>query len=132
MHNVTGIRNLTRLRVGFSPLNEHRFRHNFDCPSPLCACGVGNEDNEHFLLHCPLFANARRDLLGQLRDIPLLDFSVLDNEALSNLLLFGDDKLNIVSNRFCYFIGFVLFLYAFCSFCSVFFVKYFLKLIVAL
>ena len=23
VHNVTGIRNLTRLRVGFSPLNEH-------------------------------------------------------------------------------------------------------------
>ena len=34
-----------------------------------------------------------------LRDIPLFDFSVLDNEAFSNLLLFGDDKLNIVSNR---------------------------------
>ena len=60
-------------------------------------CGVGNEDNEHFLLHCPLFANARRDLFGHLRYIPLLDFSILDNEALSNLLLFGDDKLNIVS-----------------------------------
>ena len=67
MHNVTGIRNLTRLRVGFSPLNEHRFRHNFDCLSPLCVCGIGNEDNEHFLLHCPLFDNARRDLFGQLR-----------------------------------------------------------------
>ena len=65
----------------------------------MCVCGIRNEDNENFLLHCPLFANARRDLFGQLRDIPLLDFSVLDNEALSNLLLFGDDKLNIVSNR---------------------------------
>ena len=96
VHNVTGIRNLTRLRVGFSPLNEHRFRHNFDCLSPFCVCGIGNEDNEHFLLHCPLFDNARRDLFGQLRDIPLLNFSVLDNEALSNLLLSGDDKLNIV------------------------------------
>ena len=101
LHNVTGIKNPTRHRVGFSSLNEHLFRHNFDSLSPLCVCvcGVGNEDNEHFLLHCPLFANARRDLFGQLRDIPLLDFSVLDNEALSNLLLFGDDKLNIVSNR---------------------------------
>ena len=62
-------------------------------------CGVGNEDNEHYLLHCPLFENARRDLFGQLGDIPLLDVSVLDNEALGNLLLFGDEKLNIVSNR---------------------------------
>ena len=47
----------------------------------------------------PFFDNARRDLFGQLKDIPLLDSSVLDNEAFSNLLLFGDDKLNIVSNR---------------------------------
>jgi hypothetical protein len=62
-------------------------------------CGVGNEDNEHYILHCPLFENARRDLFGQLGDIPLLDVSVLDNEALGNLLLFGDEKLNIVSNR---------------------------------
>ena len=99
VHNVTGVRNLTRLRVGFSPLNEHRFRHNFDCLSPLCVCGKGNEDTEHFLLHCPLFDNARSNLFGQLGDIPKLEFSVLDNEALSNLLLFGDRKLNIVSNR---------------------------------
>ena len=28
-----GIKLLTRLRVNFSPLNEHRFRHNFDCLS---------------------------------------------------------------------------------------------------
>ena len=57
---------------------------------------MGNEGDKYFLLHCPLFDNARRDLFG---DIPLLDFTVLDNEALSNLLLFSDDKLNIVSNR---------------------------------
>ena len=61
-------------------------------------CGIGNED-EYFLLHCPLFDNARRDLFVQLTDIPLLDLSVLDNEAFSNFLLFGDDKFNIVSNR---------------------------------
>ena len=48
---------------------------------------------------CLRFENARRDLFGQLGDIPLLDVSVLDNEALGNLLLFGDEKLNIVSNR---------------------------------
>ena len=31
VYNMTGIRNLTKLRVKFSPLNEHRFRHNCDC-----------------------------------------------------------------------------------------------------
>ena len=101
VHSITGIRNLTRFRVGFSHLNEHRFRHNFDCLSPLCVCGIGNEDNEHssctahFL---PMLVEISL-VSFQFRDIPLLDFSVLDNEAFSNLLLFGDDKLNIVSNR---------------------------------
>ena len=53
-------------------------------------CSIGIEDNKHFFLHCPLFDNARRVLFGQLRDIPLLDFLILDNKALVNLLLFGD------------------------------------------
>ena len=52
----------------------------FDCFSPLCV-------------------RSRRDLFGRLEDIPLLDFSVWDNEAFSNLLLFDDEKLNMVSNR---------------------------------
>ena len=62
-------------------------------------CGIGNEDNEHFVLHCPFFDNARKDLFGQLRGILLVDFSVLDNKALSNLFLFGDEKVNIVLKK---------------------------------
>ena len=61
--------------------------------------GDGNKDTKHFLMHCPRFDNARSDLFGQLGDIPQLDLSVLDYEAFTNLLLFGDEKLNIVSNR---------------------------------
>ena len=47
----------------------------------------------------PLFHHARSDLFGQLRYTPHLDFSILDDEALSNLFLYSDGKLNIVSNR---------------------------------
>ena len=53
VHDIRGLRCLTKLRVKFSPLNEHKFRHNFDSISPVCACNSGIEDNEHFLLHCP-------------------------------------------------------------------------------
>ena len=53
IYDIFGIKLLTRLRVNFSPLNEHRFRHNFDCLSPICICGTGKEDNEHYLLNCP-------------------------------------------------------------------------------
>ena len=32
---------LTRLRLGFSHLNEHKFEHNFeDCLNPLCLCSL--------------------------------------------------------------------------------------------
>ena len=37
VHNAKGIKLLTRLRVGFSHLKEHKFRHNFqDLISYLC------------------------------------------------------------------------------------------------
>ena len=46
--DITGIKLLTRLRLHFGDLNENRFRHAFDCITPVCICGLANEDNEHF------------------------------------------------------------------------------------
>ena len=43
---------ITRLRVHFSDLNEHMFRHNIACASPIC--NVGIESRTHFFRHCPL------------------------------------------------------------------------------
>ena len=41
IHNPVGTRFLTRLRLGLSHLNEHKFRHNFaDCVNPLCSCSI--------------------------------------------------------------------------------------------
>ena len=54
IHELTGIK---VLRVEFSDLHEHRFRHNVLCSSPFCSCQTGIEDNEHFLLHCPRFSS---------------------------------------------------------------------------
>ena len=35
------IKYLTRLRLGLSHLNGHKFRHNFqDCLNPLCPCSL--------------------------------------------------------------------------------------------
>ena len=69
----------TKLYVHFSALNEHRFKHAFDCLSPLCFCGKYNENNEHFLLHCPLYNVLRRDLFDQLSDVPGLDVTSINN-----------------------------------------------------
>ena len=56
-------------------------------------------DNEHFFLHCPRFEMMRRDLLGQLSDIPGIDITVMDSKSLSQLLLFGSTNLTVVENR---------------------------------
>ena len=48
-----GLKLPTRLRLGLSHLNEHKFCHTFeDCLNPLCSCSLKIEDNTHYLLHC--------------------------------------------------------------------------------
>ena len=47
---------LSRLRLQFSHLNEHKFRHSFnDTVNPRCPCGTEVETNEDFLLYCHCF-----------------------------------------------------------------------------
>ena len=97
--NLQGIRLLTKCRLEFSPLNEHKFRHNFDCLNPFCNCGTAKEDNEHFLLHCPLFNELRQDLLGQLSEILNEDALNLDPKELCHLMLYGSPSLSVIDNR---------------------------------
>ena len=55
IHNPIGMQLLTRLRLGFSHLNEHKFRHNFrEFLNPLCKCKFEPETRSHFLLRCHL------------------------------------------------------------------------------
>ena len=82
-----------------SLVNEHRFRHNFQCINPMCACNTGIEDNAHFFLQCPLFDTIRNDLLGQLSYLPELDLSNIDPQALLYLLLYGSPTFNESENR---------------------------------
>ena len=57
-----GFKLLTHLRLGFSHLNEHKFRHNFqDCLNPLCLCSIEIEDTIHYLLHCQYFFEVQKD-----------------------------------------------------------------------
>ena len=90
-----GIKYLTCLRVNHSDLREHRFSKNFNCPSPLCKCGLENETTEHFLLRCPNF-NVPRGLLIQnvlkileRNDIPC----PTDDEIFCKILLYGHKSL---------------------------------------
>ena len=89
INDVIGVRYVTKLRLQFSALNEHKLRHNFDCLSPFCICGTAKEDNEHFLLHCPLYYEMRCDLLDQISEIPGLDISQYNLKSFCTLLLYG-------------------------------------------
>ena len=55
IHDINGIKLLNRLRLHFSHLNEHKFRHNFrDTIDPMCSCGLEPETALHYLLRCNL------------------------------------------------------------------------------
>ena len=99
VHDIIGVRHLTKQRLQFSALNEHKFRHNFDCLSPVCICGTAKENGELFLLHCLLYDIMRCDLLGQLSEIPGIDISNHDSNSLCTLLLYGSSLLNVIANR---------------------------------
>ena len=48
-----GLKLLTRLRLCFSHLNDHRFGHNFqECLNPLCTCNLEKKNTFHYLLYC--------------------------------------------------------------------------------
>ena len=58
-HNPKGIKHLTELRVNFSHLWDHEFKHSFeDTISQLCICSLEAETN-HFILHFPYYENER-------------------------------------------------------------------------
>jgi len=88
---------LSRLRMGLSALNFHRFTYNFiphkSCPN----CNYESENIVHFLFQCPTYAAPRAVLLESLS-------SLIPNEILSELavleqyLIFGSSELPVKTN----------------------------------
>ena len=78
----------TKLRLGMSPLNSHRFQiQKIDDPS--CPCGFSFETVTHFIFHCPLHETARRYLLDTISDTLRCDFSLLPTQDQFNTLIHG-------------------------------------------
>ena len=70
IQNCISLKLLTRLRLGLSHLNEHRFNHNFqNCINPLCTCNLEVKSTAHFFLHCHHYHNIRAKLLNSLKVI---------------------------------------------------------------
>ena len=68
VHEPFGVVLLTRLRVDFSHLREHKFRYNFAVINdPFCLCRTNAiETTEHYLLYCPNVCVHRNVLLDNL------------------------------------------------------------------
>ena len=99
VNDPEGVKYLTRLRLRFSHLNEHKFRHGFlDTLNPLCNCSLEVEDNEHFFLRCLNFVNARRSLFMDISSISS-SFKHLPSQLKVELLLFGDSNLPAINNN---------------------------------
>ena len=102
IHDPEGLSYLTQLRVGLSKLNFHNFKLNFrDTENPMCPTSDGIEDTEHFLLLCPSFDVQRQDLLAGIAELlrPVVQIADLSNDALTQLLLYGDNDLSNNVNR---------------------------------
>ena len=95
-----GVIFLTRLRVGFSHLREHKFRHNFaDTLDPFCNCRTNSiETTEHYVMHCSEYSNERLEMFNELLQ---LDMSLipLNPSKLLNVLLYGDSRLTSAQNH---------------------------------
>ena len=101
IHDPKGTKILFQLRVGLSPLREHKRRHNFlDTPSDACSCQNDAETTAHFLLHCNLYAGARNSLNNHIN--PILESKELvlhDDGQRVKFLLYGHDTLTFNENK---------------------------------
>ena len=89
IHNTLGVKYLTRLRIGFSNLKEHKFKHNFqDSIDSMCSCSSGIDTRIHFCLHCANFNTQRQTLFDK---IATIDANILteNEDSIVNTLLFG-------------------------------------------
>ena len=97
--DTKGLKLLTHLRLEFSHLNEHRFRHNVEsCVNPLCSCSLTTEDTKHYLLHCHHFTHHRIDLMNSVNSV-IHNFESLSDLDKKAILLYGDPGLDNNKNN---------------------------------
>ena len=95
-----GLKFLTRLRLGFSHLNGHRFRHNFqNCLNPLRCCSLQTENSIHYLPHCNYFTQHCIDLINSVKYI-FEGLDSLSDNANKDLLFYGGLRFDINKNKF--------------------------------
>ena len=99
INNPLGLKLLTRLRIGFSHLKEHKFQHNFqDSVDPLCSCRIDIELTVHFFLHYLNLTTQRQTLLNKLKSINANILAENENSFVRTLL-FGRPDCTYSNNK---------------------------------
>ena len=99
INDAIGIKLITRLRLGFSHLREHKLKHNFQGTlNPLCSCSIEVESTSLYFLRCHFFDSFRATLMNDLRNIDS-DLPTSKNENLTNILLYGNQIYNNKTNQ---------------------------------
>ena len=98
-HN--GTRWIFQLRVGLSPLKNHKKSHNFeDTPDDLCLCMLTTKTTGHFILNCPNFNEQRNELFCAANPILLANNIHPPNDSeMVHLFVYGDEKLKFYENQ---------------------------------
>ena len=87
--NLIGVKYITRLRIGLSHLNKHKFNNNFEnCLSPKCICSSENESTLYFFLHCHYYIPIRKTMFEEVKTIDANLLKLLDCK-LTHILLYG-------------------------------------------
>ena len=98
IYDPLGVRLLNRLRLGFSHLREHKFRHNFaDTLNPLCSCSFETEDTEHYFLCCQNNLSLQANLMSDLNNVNAAIASLNPNDFF-RVILYGDKNFNKETN----------------------------------
>ena len=99
IHDPAGVKLLNRLRLNFSHLNEHKFRHGFrDTLNPICECNSEVETTSHYLLRCHLFSTQRSKLLDNINQLDNTILTLSDKE-ITDILLFGSPTFSFFTNN---------------------------------
>ena len=99
IYDSLGIKLLTRLRLGFSHLPEHKFRHNFaDLLNPLCSRSLETESALYFFLRCQNYTTLHIEFMADLKNINDAIMSLNESDLL-HVILYGnknfDNNMNI-------------------------------------
>ena len=92
VHDINDLKLLTRSRLNFSHLNEHKFRNNFnDTIIPMSSCRKETETTLHYLLHSDFYSIYRIELLNDICALTNFLKNIVE-ENLLKLLLYGAEE----------------------------------------